>query len=94
MEQATISPTARTNRMAIASLVLGILWLGGVGAVLALVFGKNAQRAIDESHGLETGRGMATAGIVLGVVGIVGAILYWGAIILIATHGNNTPPAY
>lgn len=61
---------SRTNGMAIASLVLGILWLWWIGSVLALVFGFIAKRQIDDSLGQQTGRGMATAGIVLGFVGV------------------------
>lgn len=70
----------RTNGMAIASMVLGIVWIYGIGAILALIFGYKARREIDESGGSQTGRGMATAGIVLGWIGIAGLLL-----ILIAT---------
>ena len=56
----------RTNGMAIASMVLGIVWMYGVGSILALVFGYSAKRQIDASGGQEGGRGMAVAGIVLG----------------------------
>jgi hypothetical protein len=59
------------NGLAIASLVLGILWLYWIGSILALFFGHYAQRQIDESEGAQTGRGMATAGIVLGWSGVV-----------------------
>lgn len=59
-----------TNGMAIASLVLGILWLYWIGSILALVFGYVAKRQIDDSRGLQGGRGMAVAGIVLGWIGI------------------------
>jgi hypothetical protein len=49
-------------------MVLGIVGfvVCGVGAILALVFGYKAKREIDDSGGLEKGRGMAVAGIVLG----------------------------
>ena len=63
-------PRPKTNGMAIASLVLGILCLYGIGSVLALVFGVQARKAIDASGGAETGRGMATAGIVRGWIGV------------------------
>ena len=67
-------PTS-TNGMAIASLVLGILWLYWIGSILALIFGYIAKRQIDESQGRQTGRGMAIAGIVLGWIGVgVGVI--------------------
>src|SRR3990170_690939 len=63
-------PFQKTNGMAIASLVLGIVWVYGVGSILALVFGYMAKGQIDGSGGRETGRGMATAGIVLGWIGV------------------------
>jgi hypothetical protein len=71
----------KTNGMAIASPVLGILWIYGVGSILALVFGFMAKQQIEQSGGRQTGRGMAIAGIVLGCVGAVGALLVWLLII-------------
>ena len=61
---------ARTNGMAVASLVCGILFCGVVTAILAVIFGNIALGKIDESNGAEKGRGLAIAGIVLGWVGI------------------------
>ena len=58
----------RTNGFAVASMVLGILWLYWFGSILALVFGYTAKRQIRERG--EAGGGMATAGIVLGWVGV------------------------
>ena len=62
--------TVKTSGLAVASLVLGILWLYWVGSVLAVVFGYMAKQQIDQSHGAQTGRGMAIAGIVLGWIGL------------------------
>jgi hypothetical protein len=86
-------PTApqRTNGSAIASLVLGILWLGGIGAILALVFGYRGKRSIDRSRGGEGGRGLALAGIVLGWIGVAGAI---GVTLLVALAANSSDSAY
>jgi hypothetical protein len=66
---------ARTSGMAVASLVLGLLFLWGVGSILAIIFGYQGRNEIDRSGGQITGRGMATAGLVLGWIGIGGAIL-------------------
>jgi hypothetical protein len=68
----------RTNGMAIASMVLGILWLYWVGSILALVFGYIAKSQIKQSRGAEGGAGMATAGIVLGWigVGVIGLVVF------------------
>ena len=66
----------RTNGFAIASLVLGIIWLGGLGSILAIIFGGVAISQINRSHGLETVKGMAIAGLVLGIVLLVGSLLF------------------
>ena len=64
-----VGPT-KTNGFAIASLVLGIVWIYWIGSILALIFGYIAKRQIDRSGGRESGRGMAIAGIVLGWIGV------------------------
>lgn len=61
-------PAPATNGMAIASMVLGILWLYWVGSILALIFGYIARNEIKKSG--QGGDGMAIAGIVLGWVGV------------------------
>jgi hypothetical protein len=66
--------SAGTNGLAVASLVLGILWVWGLGAILALIFGIVGRRQIANSNGRQGGGGLATAGIVLGSLGIVGAV--------------------
>jgi hypothetical protein len=70
---APANPTApkSTNGLAIASMVLGILWVYWIGSILALIFGYVAKGQINASGGQQGGRGMAIAGIVLGWVGIV-----------------------
>ena len=57
-----------TNGFAIASLVLGIVWVYWIGSILALIFGYVARKQIRERN--ENGGGMAIAGIVLGWVGL------------------------
>ncbi len=69
-----------TNGYAIASLVLGIVWLWWLGSVLALVFGHTARNQIIASGGRQTGEGLAIAGIVLGWIGV--ATFVWFALIL------------
>ncbi|HWB71301.1 MAG TPA: DUF4190 domain-containing protein, partial [Egibacteraceae bacterium] len=59
-----------TNGKAVAALVLGILWIYWIGSILALVFGLLARKEIAASGGAQGGQGMATAGIVLGCVGM------------------------
>ena len=77
----------RRSGKAVAALVLGILGVvtcGPFAAIPAIVVGRSAQREIDASGGLVTGRGSATAGVVLGWVEI--AIMALGAIVVAAIY--------
>lgn len=61
-----------TDGKAVTSLVLGIVWLGGLGSVVAVILGH-----ISRSESRKQGRrpsGIALAGTVLGYIGIVGAV--------------------
>jgi Domain of unknown function (DUF4190) len=77
------------NGLAIASMVLGIIWVYWIGSILALVFGYIAKKQIDESNGTQNGRGMAIAGIVLGWVGIGTLVLIIVIAMISAASGNN-----
>ena len=55
------------NGLAIASLVLGIVWLYWVGSILAVIFGHIALSTIKKNPTIR-GRGFAIAGVVLGYV--------------------------
>jgi hypothetical protein len=77
---------APSNGFSIASLVLGIVWVFGVGSILAVIFGFVARKQIRDSGGRQGGGGLAIAGIILGFVGIAGLILW---IILIAAITNS-----
>jgi hypothetical protein len=76
----------RTSGMAIASLACSI---GGlflclfIGQILGIVFGHKAKNEIKNSKGELEGEGLATAGIIVGWIGIVFDILllaFWGAL--------------
>jgi uncharacterized protein DUF4190 len=62
-----------TNGLAIASLVLGILWIYWIGSILAVVFGHIALNQTKKTG--QGGRGMAIAGLVLGYVGLAVVVL-------------------
>jgi Domain of unknown function (DUF4190) len=77
----TTTTTTRTSGKAIASLVLGIISLflfGVIAGVLAIIFGVQARREIEADPSVG-GRGLATAGLTLGIIGVV----LWAIIILI-----------
>jgi hypothetical protein len=65
-----------TNGLALASLVLGVLWLTGVGSLLAVIFASIAKTQIRQSDGWQSGDGMATAGLALGIVGLSVVVLF------------------
>ncbi|MBV9832314.1 MAG: DUF4190 domain-containing protein [Marmoricola sp.] len=60
--------------------IVGVVCCGFIAGIPALILGKQAQREIDASGGAQSGRGMATAGFVLGIIscvfGVLGVILY------------------
>ncbi len=66
-------PSPGINGMAIASMICGASWLYGVGAILALVFGYIAKSQIRRTG--QTGGALATAGIILGWIGVAGILL-------------------
>ena len=81
--------SAGTNGFAIASFVLGVVWLWWLGSILALIFGYVAKRQIDRSGGVQGGRGLATAGIVLGWIGV--AVLALVILGIAVSAGSSAP---
>jgi hypothetical protein len=57
---------ASTNGLAIAALVLGLVWIYWITSILAIVFGHIALSQIRQNG--QRGRGLAIAGLVLGYV--------------------------
>jgi hypothetical protein len=70
------SPRLSPRADGITALVFGLLPACGLGSLLALWFGYRGRRRLD-AIGTSEGRGMATAGVVLGWVGLVFAAIYW-----------------
>ena len=61
----------QTSELAIASLSLSIVWLFGLGALAGIYLGWRSLREIRESDDRIGGRGIAIAGIVVGLVGLL-----------------------
>ena len=66
----------QTNVLAILSLVLSLVWVAGLGSIGAVVLGHMAKRQIAASNGRQTGDGLATAGLVIGYIGISLLLIY------------------
>lgn len=73
--------TQGTNTKAIWSLVLSIIWLGGLGSVAGIWLGIVARREIAGTG--DRGTRLAIAGIIIGVITLLFAIGYW---VFVAVH--------
>lgn len=82
----------KTNGLAIAALVVGCLGFAFcfVPSILAIVFGYISKSQIDQSHGTQSGRGLAIAGIVLGWVGVGIALVLAVVFVIAAAMGSDT----
>ncbi len=86
----TAPPAPRsTNGLAIASLVLSLLWIGGLGSLLAVVFAFVSRRQITQSRGTQGGDGLAIAGLVIGLVGLISTVLIGIALAFTVTSLNG-----
>lgn len=68
------TPPRPTNGLAIAAMILGIVGVCTPISILGLIFGMIAKRQINERG--EQGEGFATAGIVLGWIGVA-SVVFW-----------------
>jgi len=71
------------NGLAIASFVLSLVWLYGVGTLLALIFGLVALRQVARTG--QRGRGFAIAGLAIAVGTVLVAVL--AAAAFLTAHG-------
>lgn len=90
-----------SNGFAVAALVLGIVsilgfWTFGIGVVfgvLAIVFGLLGRKKAKEMPG-DGKRGLSTAGVITGVIGVVGGALFFvAAVTWFDDLEINTDPA-
>ncbi|MGP0066044.1 MAG: GYF domain-containing protein [Isosphaeraceae bacterium] len=66
------NPASRTSVLAISSLIMGVFWMFGLGSLAAIVLGAMSIRQISRSQGMLTGKRLAIAGIIVGIIGLVG----------------------
>jgi Domain of unknown function (DUF4190)/Uncharacterised protein family UPF0547 len=79
-----------TSGAAVAAFICSLvgLWIAGIP------LGIHAQRQIDQSGGRKTGRGFATAGIILGIIGIIGTIVLVIVLVSAAKHTSSCTLTY
>jgi len=83
---------AKTNGLAIASLICSIVFCFAITPILGIIFGFVARGQIKNSGGTQGGNGLAVAGIIIGFVGLLLWLLYivfWVIIGVAATTSNN-----
>ncbi len=77
--------------------ILGLVCCGFVTGIIAVVLGGQAKNEIAQSHGAQTGEGMAKAGVILGWVAIALSILgiiAWIALVAIGTTSGTSFSEY
>jgi hypothetical protein len=82
-----------TSGLAIAALVMAILWIGGVGSLAAVILGIVALSQIQSSTGTTRGRGLATAAVVIGVVGVAGTVALVASGVVSTSQSALSPTA-
>jgi hypothetical protein len=70
-----VRPARPPNKLAIASMVVGLVWIWWIGSIAAIVLGHVALKQIARSEGTPSGRGMAIAGLALGYLGLTTLVL-------------------
>lgn len=83
-------PRADADGLAVAALVLSLLWLGGLGSILAVVFGSTHRSAARRER--KQPSGLATAGVILGWAGIALAVFVVAAVIALASRSGQPVP--
>jgi hypothetical protein len=97
IQQVQYAPVQRrTNPLAVASLACGLgqIFFWFLAAIPAVVLGHVARRQIRQTG--EDGQGMATAGLVLGWIGIALTVLFIAGVVAIAavTHTGHAMHAH
>ena len=88
------SPSSQNAPGAVPALVLGILGLLVCPLLgpFAWVYGRRGEEAADASAGTLGGRGLATAGKVLGIVGTLLIVLLLVVLVVLAVGGGAGAP--
>jgi len=81
-----------TSELTVTSLVLALLWIGGLGSLLAIFFAVAARQHLRDSGPWEGGEDLALAGLILGIVGLAGTAVLFGLIVNLEPADNSTFP--
>src|SRR5664279_266610 len=86
-------PSVPNNGKALASMITGILsiplcYIGLILGIVAIVFAVVAKRDLQAHPGAQGGGGMATAGLVTGIIGTI----IWGGFMALIVIGLSVAP--
>jgi hypothetical protein len=70
-EARRLEQQVRVSRMLSDGFMFSIVWLGGIGSLIALIKGLRAMKLIRQSNGQITGTNMAWWCIIVGAAGVV-----------------------
>jgi hypothetical protein len=87
-QQYVVAARPPYDGLAITSFILGVLWFGWMGSILAVILGHIALRNIRRTHA--SGRGLAIAGLILGYVGLSTLALFILFAIIGAVSGSGS----
>jgi hypothetical protein len=62
----------KVSKILSRGFVFSIVWMGGIGSLIAFVYGLKARKVISDSNGVIHGMKMAWWCIIIGAVGMVG----------------------
>ena len=88
-------PPAPTDTLAVVSLVSSVLWLGGLGSLVGVITGHLARRNARREQ--RPTSGLATAGLVIGYLGLVGMALLVAVVVALGftvVHAVHDDPTF
>ncbi len=92
--QETPPPVTPNSSLAMVSMIAGIVgWILApiLGSLVAIITGHMAKREIRESMGQLGGDGMATAGLVMGYLQLIPAVLCICIVLIMLAMGVSIP---
>lgn len=84
--------TSGSASLAVAAGVMSFVCLFGVGGLVAIALGWAAHAEIERSQGQVTGKGLATAGIALGIANVVLSVVAVGVLVALAVRPDPSTP--
>ena len=79
MQQPYQQPMLKTNGSAVAGFILslvGLLLFGFILGILAVIFSATGLNKIKQQPNVFKGKGLATAGLIIGIVDVIGWLIY------------------